>query len=463
MGWLSRWAKETPKQSATREIRINNIKARKVCRAERKSVRCSRTGRNRERENSKRKRLERDRDLRFSNSGRKINKGRKSRVCSSPPTTRGTMAFEEGLKEVEQEEFVYPIPVRQPVIDLTSSPPPLARSRTARLTGLFPGEGEGRKPVSLNKQDPTRQRTETTQRRGDSAGGIASGSGASGSYTRGNSSAQMPPPIPFNPSTSANPAPAQQYRPQQQSPQRRVDAGTNPGPNRFQATNFQQHDSNHVPIITSGASARIPSAYLPTASLSSTARDPISRVQSSMTRVVPNNTKGKGREVVDLTTSDGEEEDEIIVLNDDPICIGQISTLALILHCVAELAPPVAPIPPPSRDSSGRTIPPSAVATPSPRNNQLPVHLYRAPRSGNNETIKILTPGTKEIFGVMEHKTANVVASLLGDGYSGTGVTKGGNGKMWCLAAVLRRPEKDVRLACHSCSAHADVLTLDSH
>ena len=430
--------------------------------------------------------------LRFSRLGRKIKtKDEKSQLRSLASSTQRArrseleMAFDEGFEELEQEEFVYPIPARRPVIDLTSSPPPLARARPARPSGLFPGEGEGRRPIaSLNQQNPTRHRNETTQDGSKASGAVASGSGASRSYQQGStnpirpstSTANSPLPLPRSRTTAqtanqlnpirnsgpsaqrldqtslkstpfaTNPAPAQQYRQQQQSPPRRVDGNSDSASNRFQATNSQQPYSQHIPIISSGASARIPSAYLPTASSSTTPRDPIQRVQSNGNRVVPNSTKGKGREVVDLTTSDGEEEDEIIVLNDDPICIGQISTLALILHCVAELSPPVAPIPPPARDSEGRAIPPSAVATPPPRNNQLPVHLYRAPRSGNNETIKIITPGSKEIFGVMEHKTANVVASLLGDGYSGTGVTKGGNGKIWCSAAVLRRTEKDVRL-----------------
>ena len=351
------------------------------------------------------------------------------------------MAFEEGFDEiVDKEPFLYPIPVRQPVIDLTRSPPPLAPP--PRFTPAKPAHDD----APLNQQNPTRARTDTTQRSSQPFAPLPSGSGSTPRTTTGDT----PGFAHYAPASFAtNTALAQQFRHSQQNPPRRLVVGTNPAPIRFHSGPQQPYSNQQIPLITSAASARTPSAYLPTASssLSSTPRP-----QPPPARPTLSNPKGKGREVVDLTTSDPEEEDDIIVLNDHPICIGQITTLALILHCVDELAPP---LPSPTNDSAGRPLPP--VATP-PRNNQLPVHLYRAQRSGNNETIKIMSPGKKEIFGVMEHKTANVVASLLGDGYSGTGVTKGGNGKMWCSAAVLRRAERNVRYHSHQFEAELKLI-----
>lgn len=71
----------------------------------------------------------------------------------------------------------------------------------------------------------------------------------------------------------------------------------------------------------------------------------------------------------------------------------------------------------------------------------------------------------------MEHRVANVVASLIGDGYSGTGFNGrtaeqagrdggGVKGKVWVVASVVRRGEKNVCFAPQSSSlslARADV------
>lgn len=162
-----------------------------------------------------------------------------------------------------------------------------------------------------------------------------------------------------------------------------------------------------VPVISSGRDARTVSSKLRT-------------VES----------KGKEKEILDLTMSDEEEEEDLIIVNEYPICIGQLTSLALILYPLPELnIPPAVPV----------DLHPGPI---------LPVHVYRAQKvtSGINETLKLLTPKSQQVFGMVEQKAANVLGPLLGDGYSGTGVVKGSLGKIWCEAAVVRRPERNVRI-----------------
>lgn len=264
----------------------------------------------------------------------------------------------------------------------------------------------------------------------------------------------------------------QQYDPQQQQPPQ----------HRQQAP---PQSLGRIPIINSAATGRIPSAYLPTSQSQSqvhqAAKPPTKdyyRLQSAAVsaalsaaqgRSTPRDApplssnsgfapfangsgkgKGKGKEapMIDLTTSDAEEDssDDVIV-DDTPICIGQLSSLALILYPVAELQPP--PVAPPViSTASGQPIPrPPAPQAP------LPVHIYRGTKQGTNETLKLLTPRLNEPFGVMEHNVANVIAPLLGDGFSGTGVQAKSNPgqKVWCEASVVRRGERNVRFLFRDC------------
>lgn len=153
------------------------------------------------------------------------------------------------------------------------------------------------------------------------------------------------------------------------------------------------------------------------------------------------NGTGKAREVLDLTAANSESDDEIII-DETPICIGQITSLALILYPVQDLQPlpPVVPT-----DDQGRPIPlPANTVLPCPPQPPLPIHIYRGQMQQNNETLRLSTPVSHETFGVMEHRVANIVAPLFGDGYCGTGVTKDSTGKMWCEASVVRRGERNV-------------------
>ncbi|KAL8290052.1 hypothetical protein RQP46_002991 [Phenoliferia psychrophenolica] len=152
------------------------------------------------------------------------------------------------------------------------------------------------------------------------------------------------------------------------------------------------------------------------------------------------NGKGKGREVLDLTSANSDSDDDIVI-DETPICIGQVTSLALILYPVQDLQPPQPVLP---TDDHGRPIPiPENIPLPIPPQPPLPIHIYRGPMQGANETLRLSTPVSHETFGVMEHRVANVVAPLFGDGYCGTGVTKDGNGKMWCEASVVRRGERN--------------------
>jgi SWI/SNF-related matrix-associated actin-dependent regulator of chromatin subfamily A3 len=217
-----------------------------------------------------------------------------------------------------------------------------------------------------------------------------------------------------------------------------------------------------IPIITSASAARVPSAQLASPSSSQSPVTPglgknYYRMQSaSVSASISASTaaggrpsssrqsqfaepgvdaKGKGREVIDLTADDGGSDgsDDVIV-DDAPVCIGQLTSLALILYPVAELQPP------PILDANGNLIPranqhhlPQPLVPQPP----LPVHIFRGDKQQGNETLKLISPTRKETFGVMEHRVANVVAPLFGDGWSGTGVTEGGRGKVWCVGALI--------------------------
>lgn len=143
--------------------------------------------------------------------------------------------------------------------------------------------------------------------------------------------------------------------------------------------------------------------------------------------------KGKASQVVDLTADD-EDEDEVmivakaeekVVIDETPVCLGVLTSLALILHVAVELLPPSA------------TASVAVVQQPS-----MPVHIYRT-NNGSKETLKLMTHGTNDYFGVVENKIASVLGPLLGDGYSGTSITPRNGAILACQAAVVRRGERN--------------------
>ena len=60
--------------------------------------------------------------------------------------------------------------------------------------------------------------------------------------------------------------------------------------------------------------------------------------------------------------------------------------------------------------------------------------------------LRLITPVKHEQFGFIDYKAANTLGPLFGDGFHGTGVTQGGNGKLFAEACVERRGETNVSL-----------------
>ncbi|KAK4055462.1 hypothetical protein OIV83_000008 [Microbotryomycetes sp. JL201] len=145
------------------------------------------------------------------------------------------------------------------------------------------------------------------------------------------------------------------------------------------------------------------------------------------------------KDMIDLTGDDNASSDsDDIIVDDKIVCIGQLTSLALILYPVREL------VPEPAKDATGMPLPDHLQATaPALPQPPLPVHILRADKSGHNETLKLITPGRREVLGCMEHKVANVLGPLLGDGWSGTGITPEIKGKVWCEASIVRRGERN--------------------
>lgn len=164
--------------------------------------------------------------------------------------------------------------------------------------------------------------------------------------------------------------------------------------------------------------------------------------------------KGKAREdVLDLTADDQPSDDDDLVIDETPVCIGEITTYGLVLTPVDEIVPP--PPPPASRpDGRAWTIDELDALSEQYRRAKeryavpLPVHIFRDDRTFNSgswrEMLRLITPVKHEVFGFVDYKAADVLGPLLGDGYHGTGVTKGGNGKVFCEAFVDRRGETNV-------------------
>ncbi|BGO90936.1 hypothetical protein NBRC10512_002311 [Rhodotorula toruloides] len=161
--------------------------------------------------------------------------------------------------------------------------------------------------------------------------------------------------------------------------------------------------------------------------------------------------KGKAREdVLDLTADDQPSDDDDLVIDETPVCIGEVTTYGLVLTPVDEITPPP---PPPAARPDGRAWTIDELDTLNEQYRRakeryavpLPVHIFRDDRTYNGgawrEMLRLITPVKHEVFGFVDYKAADVLGPLLGDGYHGTGVTKGGNGKIFCEAFVDRRGE----------------------
>ncbi|GAA5986834.1 hypothetical protein JCM10908_000916 [Rhodotorula pacifica] len=277
------------------------------------------------------------------------------------------------------------------------------------------------------------------------------------------------------------------------------------------ADSFRQMPNlGQVPVISSAATARVPSAHLPVASTSSAAprggfmqpvgspaaaalaggtgfstarilqetqaafdaNKPLSQrippppspsaaaAANAATAAIKRESqaaqrdlKGKGREdVVDLTADDGQSDEDDIVIDESPVCIGELISYALVLNRVEEIVPPN---PPPATRSDGSPWPEEQASAMRARyeqalqryNQPLPVHIYRDQQTSLNgqkkEMLRLITPVKHEQFGFIDYKAAGTLGELFGDGYHGTGVTQGGDGKLFAEAVVERRGESN--------------------
>lgn len=144
-------------------------------------------------------------------------------------------------------------------------------------------------------------------------------------------------------------------------------------------------------------------------------------------------------EKLHLKAPEDEEDDELELVGErpneatNPVCIGQLSGVALILYPIPELCPP--------KDQSGTpSNAASSLAAPPP----LTVALLRTtpnmPSANGNETIKLYSAQTSENFGVVEHRIANVLGPIMTrDNKRGMGV--------WVEAKVIRTRERSVSLS----------------
>lgn len=277
------------------------------------------------------------------------------------------------------------------------------------------------------------------------------------------------------------------------------------------AESFRQMPAlGKVPVISSAATARVPSAQLPVASTSTARGGFMQPVTSPAAAVLAGGTgfstakilqetqaafdankpisqrippppaptaaaanagtaaikreaqaqrsdKGKGREdVVDLTADDAVSDEDDVVIDESPVCIGEIHTFALVLNRVEEIVPPN---PPPATRSDGKPWSETQASSMRTRYEQamqryqlpLPVHIFRDQRTSVNgqtkEMLRLITPVKNEMFGFIDYKAANTLGALFGDGYHGTGVTQGGDGKLFAEAFVERRGETNVGFA----------------
>lgn len=295
------------------------------------------------------------------------------------------------------------------------------------------------------------------------------------------------PPVPFA-STSNSRSNPSHYMPQPVPAARAAQAG---GQNGWNGNG----SFGRVPVI-SGSNARYPTsaayasdnAFRKSTALangSSAGQQPVRPVASSFTDYRSNGKAASGSGVIDLTEMDdgsstdgrgsgrsrtssgsgdikvsGEKlaaaiasvqagpagardaggDDEIQVIGETaseantPVCIGQLSGVALILYPIAELSPPAR-----ETYTNVSQIPP------------LPAAVLRAqPQLSHgctNETIKLYSAHTFESFGVMEHRLANILGPLL------TANNRRGQG-VWVEAWVMRRLERNV--SCDRAERHDD-------
>jgi hypothetical protein len=171
--------------------------------------------------------------------------------------------------------------------------------------------------------------------------------------------------------------------------------------------------------------------------------------------------KGKARETVDLT-NESNSDDDVIVQEPPPVCIGQIETFALIMHQAEEILPP-RPIPQKAPDGKPWGLADLAQAQEEYKKAKiayqlpLPVHIRRGeklvdPHGRQREMLRLFTPKKIEMFGFVDQNVGTLLGPLLGDGWSGTGFRKEKepNCLLHCEAEVVREGQTQVSLSSHT-------------
>ena len=165
--------------------------------------------------------------------------------------------------------------------------------------------------------------------------------------------------------------------------------------------------------------------------------------------------KGKQKEVIDLTEDDdikidSDDHKPVVIVDDDDdddddvveekpkstyVCIGQLSCNALVLYPPKEFAQQHAQ-PPQQPGQQSLTL--------------LPVQMYRGAHASKDgkHSVRLVTMRTREDFGFVEHRYAEILGPLLGEGVFGHGVnsTATRGARLWLRASVVKPASESLTL-----------------
>ncbi|GAA5930136.1 uncharacterized protein JCM15063_004725 [Sporobolomyces koalae] len=350
-------------------------------------------------------------------------------------------------------------------LDLTDDTPPdsPAPGSDSGMTGENGRASTNAKVVTIRRQAPRNRARELADPKSTRSNGTTSSTRSTTSETKGEEVRAG------SVSTRSTPATNSAFAKYASNP---MTTTTKPGASG--STSAALASRGRVPVISSGENARTPSAYIPynpgtlntkpstsgstlqnngarlatgtaVPSVSGTIPDP----RSISTASVPTSTlKGKARQVVDLTLESNSSDDEVVVQEPPPVCIGQLETFVLIMNQAEEILPP-RPVPQKAPDGQPwdyERLAEAQAANKKARmlyNLPLPVHIRRGekltdPHGRQREMLRVFTPGKIEMFGFVDQNVGTILGPMLGNGWSGTGVTKEGKGILYCEAEVIR-------------------------
>ncbi|GAA5901516.1 uncharacterized protein JCM6883_000238 [Sporobolomyces salmoneus] len=373
-------------------------------------------------------------------------------------------------------------PPQPDTLDLTEDSPPGTPGGSngatlGRVGGISSGSeaiGNGRGHPNGNQSGTTRGSRGRNGRIGQSPNGIGNGLVGVPTSRLTPSSSQQP-----SSSTSsgfAKYAPMSQSKPQANGVRQALPSSASPSTSSLSGVAA----FGRVPVISSGLNARTPSAYIPysTTSLdasnqpgtsrnhyqeqanriasgsspsSSSSTAPTQQPQKTnpTTYATPSSSKGKAREMVDLT-NESNSDDDVIVQEPPPVCIGQIETFALIMNQAEEILPP-RPVPEKAPDGKPWGLADLAKAQSEYKKDRiayqlpLPVHIRRGEKlmdlhGRQREMLRLFTPAKIEMFGFVDQNVGTLLGPMLGDGWSGTGFRKDKENQciLHCEAEVIR-------------------------